>query len=68
MIKISNGTETKVVTKGAYENFYKSLNFNIVNDVKPTFKANEEKKVIKEDEVVENKESLKEEKDNFKRK
>lgn len=68
MIKISNGIETKVVTKGAYENFYKPLDFNIVNDEKPTIKNNVEKKVVKEDEVVEHKESLKEEKDSFKRK
>ena len=38
MIKITNGTTNKEVTKGAYENFYKPLGYTIVvdNDKKQT--------------------------------
>lgn len=54
MIKITNSTETKTVTKGAYENFYKPLGFTVVNDGKPITKA--EVKEIKKDFDNENKE------------
>jgi hypothetical protein len=32
MIRIYKNNDTKVVTKGAYEQFYKSLGYNIVLD------------------------------------
>lgn len=34
MIRIYKDRDTKVVTKGAYEQFYKSLGYNIILDVK----------------------------------
>lgn len=48
MVTITNDKETKVVTKGAYNSFYKPLGFNII-DVKQSTKTvkdeNESKKV-----------------------
>ena len=38
MIKIVKDTNVKVVTKGAYENFYKPLGYTIMDDVKKAFK------------------------------
>lgn len=76
MIKITNKIETKVVTQGAYENFYKSLGFEPVDSKQETKKEEtkeivvpevKEKKVIQEDEIVEEK-SLKNDRYNSKRK
>lgn len=44
MVKITNKLDTKVVTKGAYESFYKPLGYEIV-DEKST-------KVVKEEPIV----------------
>lgn len=57
MIKISNGTTNKNVTKGAYENFYKPLGYSIVNDGNK--KLEKEVKIEKEVEVkkVDNKDN-----------
>lgn len=53
MITITNDKETKIVTKGAYENFYKPLGFEIVKEkIKEVKKVeNTDKKLneIKED-------------------
>ena len=38
MIKITNNKETKVVTKGAYNSFYKPLGFKIVETNKMSTK------------------------------
>ena len=46
MIRIYKDRDTKVVTKGAYEQFYKSLGYNIILDVK------EDKKEIVKEPVV----------------
>lgn len=46
MIRIYKNKDIKVVTKGAYENFYKSLGYNIILDVK------EDKKEIVKEPVV----------------
>lgn len=35
MIKIEKGTDTKVVTRGAYKSFYKPLGYTIVNNERP---------------------------------
>ena len=43
MVTITNNKETKVVTKGAYNSFYKPLGFNIIE--KSTKMAKEDKKV-----------------------
>ena len=47
MIRIYKDRDTKVVTKGAYEQFYKSLGYNIILDIK------EDKQEIVEETVVE---------------
>lgn len=76
MIKITNELETKVVTQGAYENFYKPLGFTIIGAKKETKKEEpkekvvsevEKDKVIQEDEIVEEK-SLKNDRYDSKRK
>lgn len=46
MLKIKNGSVEKIVTKGAYENSYKAMGFEIVGDKK-------EVKEVKEAKVVE---------------
>lgn len=46
MIRIYKDRDTKVVTKGAYEQFYKSLGYNIILDTK------EDKKETIKEEVV----------------
>ena len=46
MIRIYKDKDTKVVTKGAYEQFYKSLGYNIILDIK------EDEKEIVEETVV----------------
>lgn len=47
MIKITRDNETKVVTKGAYEEFYRKQGFKVVND-KPAFS-----KPVKDAKIVE---------------
>lgn len=42
MIRIYKDKDTKVVTKGAYEQFYKSLGYNVILDVKE-----DEEKIVK---------------------
>ena len=53
MITITNDKETKVVTKGAYENFYKPLGFEIVKEkikeVKKVESTDKKLNEIKED-------------------
>lgn len=59
MIRITNGTTNKVVTKGAYDNFYKPLGYTVVSDSnkkreveiieEPKKEVKEEIKVIEED-------------------
>lgn len=75
MIKITDNKITKVVTRGAYESFYKPLGFNIVNEKKTIVAVEEPKKVvetkkIEETEKVEIKEDKVDEevKPSFKRK
>lgn len=46
MIRIYKDRDTKVVTKGAYEQFYKSLGYNIILDIK------EDKQELVEDTVA----------------
>lgn len=46
MIRIYKDRDTKVVTKGAYEQFYKSLGYNIILDIK------EDKEELVEDTVA----------------
>lgn len=58
MVTITNDKETKVVTKGAYNSFYKPLGFNIIE--KSTKMAKEDIKVEKSEK---RKEEVKEEKD-----
>ena len=43
MIRIYKDKDIKVVTKGAYEQFYKSLGYNIILDVKE-----DKEKIVKE--------------------
>ena len=50
MIRIYKGDNQKLVTKGAYETFYKPLGFNIV-DEKKTIMAVETPKKVEEKEV-----------------
>lgn len=49
MLKIKNGNIEKLVTKGAYENMYKAMGFEIVGDKK----INKEVKEVKEAKIVE---------------
>ena len=49
MLKITNGNVEKLVTKGAYENSYKAMGFEIIGDKK----INKEVKEVKEAKVVE---------------
>ena len=52
MIRIYKDNDTKVVTKGAYEQFYKSLGYNIVLDtidvVEETVETEVQDKVVEE--------------------
>lgn len=57
MIKISNGTTNKNVTKGAYENFYKPLGYSIVNDGNKELKKEVEIKEEVEIKKVDNKDN-----------
>lgn len=60
MVSITNGTTNKVVTKGAYENFYKPLGYEIIVDTN-----NKKREVeVKEEVKKETKKEIKEEKDN----
>jgi hypothetical protein len=52
MLKIKNGKVEKIVTKGAYENMYKAMGFEIVGDKKIN-KEVKEVKEVKEAKVVE---------------
>lgn len=45
MIRIYKDNDTKVVTKGAYEQFYKSLGYKLILDVKEETKENVETSV-----------------------
>ena len=45
MIRIYKDKDTKVVTKGAYEQFYKPLGYNLVLDVQEEIKEIVENKV-----------------------
>lgn len=44
MLKIKKNNNEKIVTKGAYEDFYKPLGYIIVNDKQPSKKEVEIKK------------------------
>lgn len=70
MIKIRKDNNTKVVTQGAYKEFYEHLGYEIVNDKKPFEKQVEVKKEVKENFKVEAKEEIKDKakKENFSRK
>lgn len=46
MIRIYKDRDTKVVTKGAYEQFYKSLGYNIILDIKEDTKEIVEETVV----------------------
>ena len=52
MIRIYKDNDTKVVTKGAYEQFYKSLGYNVVLDtidvVEETVETEVQDKVVEE--------------------
>ena len=54
MIKIRKDTNEKIVTQGAYKNFYEHLGYEIVKD-KPV-----KKEVINKEEVIDKKEEVKE--------
>ena len=56
MIKITNNKETKTVTKGAYNSFYKPLGFTVIEDKKN--KSNEGKEKIVNDKVADKQESV----------
>lgn len=49
MLKITNGSIEKLVTRGAYENSYKAMGFEIVGNKK----INKEVKEVKEAKIVE---------------
>lgn len=49
MIKIVKDKNEKYVTKGAYENFYKPLGYNIVNDGNKSRGEVDVKKEVKEE-------------------
>lgn len=49
MLRITNGSVEKLVTKGAYENSYKAMGFEIVRDKKEV----KEVKEVKEAKIVE---------------
>lgn len=46
MVKIKLGNNEKLVTKGAYENFYEHLGYEIIDDKKPLGKEVEVKKEV----------------------
>lgn len=51
MVRITNGSNEKYVTNGAYENFYKRLGYNIKNESK--VEVEKPKQEVKKEEVVE---------------
>lgn len=56
MITITNNKETKTVTKGAYNSFYKPLGFTVIEDKKNKNKEDKEKTI--NDEVTDKQESV----------
>ena len=56
MITITNNKETKTVTKGAYNSFYKPLGFTVIEDKKN--KNNEGKEKTVNDKVTDKQESV----------
>lgn len=56
MIRIYKNNDTKVVTRGAFEQFYKPLGYNIVLDTIDTIEEKVEDS--KEDSLEENKETV----------
>ena len=56
MIIITNNKETKTVTKGAYNSFYKPLGFTVIEDKKN--KNNEGKEKTVNDKVTDKQESV----------
>ena len=56
MITITNDKETKTVTKGAYNSFYKPLGFTVIKDKKN--KNNEGKEKTVNDKVTDKQESV----------
>ena len=50
MLKITNGSIEKLVTKGAYENSYKAMGFEIVGDKKEVKEAKIVEPIIEEKE------------------
>ena len=68
MIKITNDKETKIVTRGAYNSFYKPLGFKIIGESTIKKEIKEEpkkvqeqpKKVEKDEEDISIKENIKE--------
>lgn len=56
MIRIYKDTDTKVVTKGAYDQFYKSLGYNIVLEAIDTVEEKVEN--TQEENVEEHKETV----------
>lgn len=60
MIKIIKENNEKIVTKGAYEDFYKPLGYIIVNDKQPSKK---EVEINKSEELDKDKETQKKTKD-----
>ena len=62
MIKITDNKTTKIVTRGAYESFYKPLGFNIV-DEKKTIMAVEEPKKVEEPKMVDEPKKVEEKED-----
>lgn len=56
MITITNNKETKTVTKGAYNSFYKPLGFTVIEDKKNKNKEDKEKTI--NDKVADKQESV----------
>lgn len=72
MIKIRKDNNTKVVTQGAYKEFYEHLGYQIVNEKDQSLKKDKEeiKEEVKENFKVETKEEIKDKakRENFSRK
>lgn len=72
MIKIRKDNNTKVVTQGAYKEFYEHLGYQIVNEKGQSLKKDKEeiKEEVKENFKVETKEEIKDKakRENFSRK
>lgn len=54
MITITKDKNKKIVTQGAYEEFYKHLGYEIVNEKKPLVKESKIETEIKKDSKKEN--------------